>query len=220
MGLTSAFTAIKALSWFSKVSGVVSFIPIVGGPLGAIFGFVAALVQAVLKLLTNALKGITSISSNPKEMCAVIVLVMFVGALFFHWGVKYSGHLVREARIDLKEAKTQTANLISDLEMKDAEDSALAEAATDAAKAAEDLERQKIASEERAHELEIKAGVPPLTLLDSPPSVAVADSPPVAGVRAVEAGAAANKVRRKKPEPSVFETVIDSVGSAFDASKW
>lgn len=217
MGLGTAWAALKGLSWFSKGAGLVSFIPGVGPILGAIIGAIAALVQLVLRVLTSALKGATSISANPKELCFVIVLAMLCIGLGVHWGVRYSGVLVKEARVQVKEARQETANLISDLETKDAEDAALAEAADTAAQAAEQLERERI-----AHEAEAKAGVAPGTKLDPPPSVAVAPGPVVNGVPLglLDPGTAAPKNRRKKPEPGVLETVIDSLGNAFNASKW
>jgi hypothetical protein len=225
MGLGTAWAAITGLSWFSKVSGLVSFIPGVGPILGAVLGFVAALIQLVFQLLTNALKGVLSIMKNPLEICALITVAVFCIAIGIHWGVRYQNHLVKEARVETKEARVETKearqeinHIISGLESADAEDQALAEAADTAAQAAEQLERERI-----AHEAEAKAGVAPGTKLDPPVSTRVADSPPVAGVPVgllnLPAGSK-DKNRRKKPEPSLLETFVGSVGNAFDASQW
>jgi hypothetical protein len=218
MGLGTAWAAITGLSWFSKVSGLVSFIPGVGPILGAVLGFVAALIQLVFQLLTNALKGVLSIMKNPLEICALVTVAVFCIAIGIHWGVRYQNHLVKEARVETKEARQEINHIISGLESADAEDQALAEAADTAAQAAEQLERERI-----AHEAEAKAGVAPGTPLDPPPSVAVADPRPVAGVPVGLLNlpaAAKDKNRRKKPEPGVLETVVQPFVNAFDASKW
>jgi F0F1-type ATP synthase epsilon subunit len=218
MGLSTAWAALKGLSWFSRGAGLVSFIPGVGPILGAVIGAIAALIQLLLRVLTNALKGATSISSNPKELCFVIVLAMGCLAVGVHWGVRVvAPAAIKEAKLEAREARAETAGLMSDLETKDAEDQALAEAADTAAQAAEQLERERI-----AHEAEARAGVAPGTPLDAPSSVAVADPRPVAGVPLglLNPGAAPPKNRRKKPEPGVLETVVQPFVNAFDASKW
>jgi hypothetical protein len=132
--------------------------------------------------------------------------------------VRYQNHLVKEARVETKEARQEINHIISGLESADAEDQALAEAANTAAQAAEQLERERI-----AHEAEARAGVAPGTPLDPPPSVAVADPRPVAGVPLGLLNlpaAAKDKNRRKKPEPGVLETVVQPFVNAFDASQW
>jgi hypothetical protein len=221
MGLGTAWAALKGLSWFSKGAGLVSWIPVVGGPLGAFLGFLGALIQFLCIFATKVLKGLLSIFKTPVEILALVVVAMLCLAMGLHWGVRYSGHLVKEARLEVKEAKAETLGLIEGLESADAEDQALAEAADTAAKAAEQLERERI-----AHEAEAQAGVAPGTKLDPVPSARVAPGPAVVGIPlgllnpAVAATGAKDKARRKKPEPSLLETFVGSVGNAFDASQW
>jgi hypothetical protein len=214
MGLGTAWAALKGLSWFSKGAGLVSWIPVVGGPLGAFLGFLGALIQFLCIFATKVLKGLLSIFKTPVEILALVVVAMLCLAMGLHWGVRYSGHLVKEARLEVKEAKAETLGLIEGLESADAEDQALAEAADTAAKAAEQLERERI-----AHEAEAQAGVAPGTKLDPPPSAVYVDRHPPLGLLNLPA-AGKDKVRRKKPEPGVLETVVQPFVNAFDASKW
>jgi len=203
----------KALSWFSK-GAAIPFISAIPG-VGPILGFVFALVQLVWKVLMAAIKGLTSIFHTPKEVAALALVALFCVALGLHWGVKWNQHLVKQAKVEMN-------SLLSGLEDEDASDQALAEAAETARIHAEAIERDRI-----AHEEEIRAGVPPLTKMDPPPSVAVPEAPPVADAAVVAVPVAslrdlkpAKAGKRRKQDAGLFDGVLDSVGSAFDASKW
>jgi hypothetical protein len=105
--LSALFAAFKALSWFSKFSGLLSFIPVVGPFLGGALGFVGGLLQLAWKLLARVMKGITKIVADMETAIAAVALSIFFLWLGLHWGIKFDAHLVKQARAELASLESQ-----------------------------------------------------------------------------------------------------------------
>jgi hypothetical protein len=160
--------------------------------------WIPSLIGWVWWAITTTIKGVFSFLQDPRELfavCVIAILVFGLGA-FAMWS--FVGHRV-------KTVEAQMTALWQDMSKKDREDARKAAEARVARAQAEAAERQRQINAANT------AKLPPLSpLVTAPPGTAVSSHPPVvAGVRNPT-----NKVRRRKPEPSL----LDSIQAAFSGA--
>jgi hypothetical protein len=160
--------------------------------------WIGVAIKAVWWGVTSFFRGL-SFLQNPFEMFTVAVLTLAAFCVGGLAGIRYDAHLV-------KEAKRELATVYNDMSKKDREDARRAAEARQARIAAEAAERQRQINEANTAKLTpLELVAPPL-----PAGTAVSSHPPVvAGVRNP-----ANKVRRRKSEPSL----LDSIQAAFSGA--